>query len=655
MQAAARQRGAWQAMAAISAGASVWCTHFVAILAYDPGVPFAIDPLLTIASGLLATGGAFVSFAVALARRTRASSLIGGALFGLSVGAMHYCGMLAYRVEGIVQWSFAPLWASLAIASGFGAASVSVIVSSGWRRRLPVSVALMVLAIVGLHFTGMSALRITPLLIEPAKSNSEAVAALALAIVAMTALIVATGALSYSLDESVRADAFQRIRAMALHDGLTGLPNRTFFREQLDRLVAEASAKGSSVALATFDLDGFKDVNDQFGHVAGDVVLKRLSERLKLALKSGEFSGRLGGDEFAVAKPYRKAADLDEFVARLANVFAEPLPGDSFARQIGASIGVAMFPKDARDAEGLVNNADLAMYRAKAGTVERVVHYDRSMDERLRARRRLAEELREAIAADGLEVHYQVKYDVKDGGICGFEALARWPRANGEFVPPAEFIPIAEEYGLIGPLGDWILRRACAEASTWRPPHRVAVNLSPLQLKQPDLPKTVAAVLEATGLAPNRLELELTESAIIGNAKASARAMREIRDLGVSIALDDFGTGYSSLSTLRNFPFNKIKLDRSFLVEIETDFDAMVVLRAVLALGQGLGIPVLTEGVETSSQLDMLRSEGCDQAQGYFLGRPSPMSALIVGGIVELKSPAGIARPLNGRALPNVA
>jgi diguanylate cyclase (GGDEF)-like protein len=650
-----RQRFAWLAITAISAGASIWCTHFVAILAYQPGAPFAIDPLLTIVSGLLATVGAFACFAAALAKRSRVTSLVAGALFGLSIGAMHYCGMLAYRVEGLVQWSPARLLLSLAVASSFAAASVVVVTSGRGRHRLAGAAGLLVGAIVGVHFIGMSALRITPLLVAPAASNGEAVAALALAIVALTMLIVATGALSYSLDENARAEAFQRLRTMALHDGLTALPNRSYFRERLDRQVGEAAAAGAKVALIAFDLDGFKDVNDQFGHAAGDLVLRRLSQRLKARLKTDEFGGRLGGDEFAVAKLYREDADLADLLARLIGAFIEPLIDDAITREIGASIGVAIFPKDAGDAESLVNNADLAMYCAKAETSKRVVYYDRSMDERLRRRRRLADELRAAIAGDELEVHYQPQVDIRTGAICGFEALARWPRGNGGPVSPAEFIPVAEEYGLIDALGEWVLRRACVEASGWRPPCKVAVNLSPLQLRRPDLSKRIEAVLRETGLPPQRLELELTESAVIRNAGASKRAMREIRDLGVSIALDDFGAGYSSLSTLMNFSFNKIKLDRSFLTEIETNPDAMVVLRAVLTLGRGLRIPVLTEGVETLSQLEMLRSEGCDEAQGYFLGRPCPASALVAGGVIGVAAPPernGCSAP---RRLPNVA
>ena len=336
-------------------------------------------------------------------------------------------------------------------------------------------------------------------------------AALALAIVALTMLIVATGALSYSLDENARAEAFQRLRTMALHDGLTALPNRSYFRERLDRQVGEAAAAGAKVALIAFDLDGFKDVNDQFGHAAGDLVLRRLSQRLKARLKTDEFGGRLGGDEFAVAKLYREDADLADLLARLTGAFIEPLIDDAITREIGASIGVAIFPKDAGDAESLVNNADLAMYCAKAETSKRVVDDDRSMDERLRRRRRLADELRAAIAGDELEVHYQPQVDIRTGAICGFEALARWPRENGGPVSPAEFIPVAEEYGLIDALGEWVLRRACVEASGWRPPCKVAVNLSPLQLRRPDLSKRIEAVLRETGLPPQRLELELTE------------------------------------------------------------------------------------------------------------------------------------------------
>jgi len=636
LQSEGRQRAGWQILAAISAGASIWCTHFVAILAYDPGAPVSFEPQLTIGSALIATSGAALALASATAGRSRAWAPIGGALLGLSIGAMHYSGMLAYRVAGMVEWRLPVLLASLAIGIAFGAAGLQVAVHGKMKTRRALSAALMVAAIVGLHFTGMAALKITPLRLDGAEMDGGAAATLAIAIVGMTLLVVATGLVSNLIDQEVRADSSKRQRELALYDGLTKLPNRSFFLEKTEALIAEARRAGTNVALVAIDINGLEEVNDQYGHVSGDAVLRQFAERLGKALSPWEFGARLGGDEFAVAQITRGPSDVAHLAERLGAILCDPIISTDFTGKISASMGAAIFPRDSGDIESLLNNAALAMHRAKAEHRTEVCFYQRSMDEQVRSNRRMAAELRAAISNNELEVHYQVQASCETGAITGFEALARWPR-HGGFTPPNDFVPVAEQYGVIDALGDWVLRRACAEAARWDPPYKVAVNLSPVELTRPDLPQTVAAILRETGLPGSRLELELTESAMIRDAKSSLRAVRQIRELGATIALDDFGTGYSSLSTLRAFPIDKIKLDRSFLREIETSSQAKAVLRAVIALGHGLGIPVLTEGVETQEQLDMLRRKGCAQVQGYLIGRPAPMSRLIAEGVLGFK------------------
>ncbi|MDE3177801.1 MAG: EAL domain-containing protein [Pseudomonadota bacterium] len=637
-QAQGMQRLGWETLAATSAGASIWCTHFVAILAYQPGVPIGFDPMLTVASALVASLGAFVAFVVALGGRWRGQALLGGALLGVAISAMHYCGMLAYRVEGIVAWNLPTLIASIAVAMGFGAAGLHLAVHGQRGRAQAYALACLTAAIIGLHFTGMAALRIIALRFEVTATNGMALHALALAILGMTMIIIGAGVVTYLIDQDIRADAYKRMRAMSLRDPLTGLPNRSYLRAHLERQIEDAAIMRGRVALVTIDLNGFKYVNDQYGHFAGDVVLKRVAERLRGALRPQEFGACLGGDEFAVAHLVEDDNSLAGLVERLTAIFAAPVQAQDFETQINASFGIAEFPRDGGGVEALFNNAFLALQRAKADHNAPVCPYDPTMGERVRARRQMASDLRAAIDKGELEVHYQVQTAVEGGAIQGFEALARWPRESG-YTPPAEFIPVAEEYGLIDALGLWVLRTACREAALWANPVKIAVNLSPLQLTDTQFPHTVAAVLAETGLPPSRLELELTESAIIREARASLRAMRKIRELGVSLALDDFGTGHSSLSTLRMFPIDKIKLDRSFLWEIETSPQAMAVLRAVLALGNGLGIPVLTEGVETEGQLEMLRAEGCSQAQGYLLGKPTSMRGLIAQGRLWLATP----------------
>lgn len=636
-----KQRLGWQVIAATSAGASIWSTHFLGMLAYEPGVPVGFDPLLTIGSGLAASLGAFVAFVVASAGRWKGQALLGGALLGAAISAMHYTGMLAYRIEGLVGYSVPVLIASIVLAVVCAAGSLHFAVHGKPKRRRAAGVAWLVAATVGLHFTGMEALRITPLEVAVSASNGVAIAALAFAIVGITVLIVGAGVVTYLIDQDLRADASRRMSVMAMHDGLTGLPNRAHFRQHLERLIDNAAQTSARVALVAIDVNEFKEINDQFGHATGDAVLRRISHRLRNVLRDGEFGARLGGDEFAVVQSAPGGARLDDLIARLSRVFADDVEAELFRGHVGASLGVAVFPEDADDAEGLVNNAVLALYRAKADHSAKVYYYERAMDERVRERRKIAAELRSAIAHNQLEVHYQVQRAVEGGAIQGFEALARWPRGADGYLPPSEFIPVAEECGLIEELGHWVLKRACTDAARWDPPYKVAVNLSPLQLMRANLLQTIASVLQETGLDPSRLELEITELAIIRDAKTALRAMRQIRELGATLALDDFGTGYSSLATLRNFPFDKIKLDRSFLRDIETSPQAKAVLRAVLALGEGLGIPVLTEGVETQGQLEMLRAKGCSQAQGYLLGRPVPLSVLTASGIVALKPPRG--------------
>ena len=314
-----------------------------------------------------------------------------------------------------------------------------------------------------------------------------------------------------------------------------------------------------------------------------------------------------------------------------------------FAFTLGASLGVALYPDHAATAESLVSNGDLALARAKASRSEKICCYDPSMDERVRERRRLAAELRDAIANAQLEIYYQPQVSVATGRIHGFEALLRWRHPQRGFIPPCDFIPLAEESGLIAEIGEWVLRKACVDAASWEQRFRVAVNLSPVQMSHTDLPSLIQRALNDAGLDAERLELELTESTLIADKVHSLDVIERIKALGATIAIDDFGTGYSSLDTLRAFPFDKIKLDRSFMREIETSPQAMAILRAVLALGRSLDVTVIAEGIETDGQLAMLKEEGCGEAQGYLLGRPAPLSAIVASGAIRLATDATLS------------
>ncbi len=437
-------------------------------------------------------------------------------------------------------------------------------------------------------------------------------------------------------DVTERRRSEARIAHMARHDALTGLPNRIAFNDHLDAAMAGVKP-GEKVAVFGIDLDRFKEINDLRGHAAGDIVLRTLSERMSATLQAGEFVARFGGDEFAAVKAYAADDDLMDFVQRIEACLFGRMVIDDFEIMPGASMGIALFPDDAVEHDQLVSNADLAMYRAKASISETVCFYEARMDEAVRIRRSLAKELWDGIEKNQFSLYYQVQKSVSTGETTGYEVLLRWHHPARGLVSPAEFIPIAEECGAILPLGEWVLRTACEEAAHWPHPYKIAVNLSAVQIGHGDFIAILSGALERSGLDPARLELEITESTIIADKERALHMLRRIKALGVTVAIDDFGTGYSSLETLRAFPFDKIKLDRTFMTEVETSQQAKAIIRAILALGRSLEVPVLAEGVETADQLALLAREGCDEAQGYLLGRPRPHSA-----IKELKAAAPV-------------
>jgi len=631
----------WHFLTAVAAGSSIWCTHFIGVLAYRSTTPVTFDPVLTILSLLIAIGGAAPGFVLAARGRSLKTSALGGGIVGLAIAAMHYTGMLAYRVDGIVTWDQTYLTASVLLSVGLSAVAMSFATRTLARDKY-IAAAVLVLAIVGLHFTGMTAYHVHALKVAPAYSNPAAMEALAMAVAVVGLLIIGTGLSSYLIDDQTRSDSFRKLRHMALNDPLTGLPNRAGFTDRLSHEVALSEAGGSGFSLVVIDLDRFKEINDVRGHSAGDEVLITVARRMSQHLAPGEFVARLGGDEFAAIHRNDAGSHLGAFIERLEKALSRTVVLDDFQITPGASFGVARYPQDAGDEETLVNNADLAMYRAKTELTRRVCFYEPSMDEAVRERRALGGDLREAVNGGQLAVYYQPQNSVSTGETVGFEALVRWTHPTRGPVPPSEFIPLAEETGLIMELGEWVLRRACADAAAWENPYKIAVNLSPVQFSHANLAQLVHDILVETGLSPDRLELELTESTIISDKARSLHVLRQIKALGVSIALDDFGTGYSSLETLRAFPFDKIKLDRSFMSEIETSPQAKAIIRAVLALGKSLEVPVLAEGIETRDQLAILLAEGCDEAQGYYLGRPAPVAeayAAVISAVVRELAP----------------
>ncbi len=430
-------------------------------------------------------------------------------------------------------------------------------------------------------------------------------------------------------DLSDRKQAEQRIQHLAHHDSLTGLPNRALFRDRLAQAMSMAERTGHTIALLCLDLDGFKSVNDLLGHPVGDQVLIEVGNRLRTCLRDSDTIARLGGDEFAIVLGFcEQPAGASTLGERIVALLAEPFEIGGQQVVIGTSIGIALYPSDAAAPEVLLRNADLALYRAKRDGRGVFRFFEQAMDERLQQRRLLEQDLRGAMQRGELRLHYQPLLDSATLEIDGFEALLRWEHPVRGAISPAQFVPVAEESGLIVPLGEWVLQTACTEAASWSRPWRIAVNLSPAQFKQRDLASSIATILARTGLPPGRLELEITEGILIDDAERALLMLGELKSLGVRIALDDFGTGYSSLSYLRRFPFDKLKIDASFVQGLGDGGEADAIVRAIVALGRSLSLSITAEGVETPHQLALLREQACDQVQGFLLGRPMPPGQL---------------------------
>ncbi|WP_329618812.1 EAL domain-containing protein [Methylobacterium ajmalii] len=740
---AGRARRLWLLTGALAGGTGIWATHFIAMLAFSPGLASAYDLGLTGLSLMIAVCMTAAGFWIALRPGLPAAPWLGGAQIGVGVGAMHFTGMAAFEVAGRIAWDPVLVGAALVAGAGLGSLALATTLRDGSVRTKVLGAGLMVAGICSLHFTAMTAAVIEP---DPSRALSGTAVpaemmAVAVAVGSITILVLAFAGLWLHLrderrsalegdrmrglanaaveglvvcdgdrivtvndsfadlvgvppdaltgrplsailgeaadplrpgtDEDVevpeaqlrRADgtlvpvevirrvidfagrphaamavrdlrarkrAEARIAYLAHHDALTGAPNRASFNDRLVQEIALAQAAGRPLAVLCADLDRFKEVNDLFGHAAGDALLRSVCAAIAGVLAPGQMLARLGGDEFAVLAPNLDAAGAEALGEAILAALrqAETGPAGAIA---AASLGLAVYPHDGDDAETLMVQADTALYRAKQEGRGRLRFYEARMGVQVRERRQIEHDLRHAVERGELRVVYQPQTRIDSGEAVGFEALLRWHHPERGTVPPNLFIPIAEETGSILAIGEWVLRETCREAASWDKPLRIAVNVSAVQLHAPGFAELVHEILFATGLSPARLELEITETALIRDLPRALTTLRRIKALGVRIAMDDFGTGYSSLSNLRAFPFDKIKIDASFTRSVDSSEQAATIVRTVLGLGRGLGLPVLAEGVETSAELAFLGAEACQEAQGYLIGRPGP-----IGGFQHL-------------------
>ncbi|NHZ90936.1 EAL domain-containing protein [Massilia sp. CCM 8733] len=635
----------WLAGGALAMGCGIWSMHFISMLAFSLPIRMSYDLGITMLSLLVAIGvSAFALRIVTRPSVSRMHFLVGGLLMGAGICGMHYMGMHAMNMAPAISYDVLGVAASavIAVVASIVALWLAFTLRAGnsWvaHAKKAGAAVLMGLAIIVMHFTGMEAARFDAASVCTSTGGLDGnwlallvgVAAVSLLTMALLLSVVDSrlATRTASLVSSLRR-ANRQLHHLALHDSLTRLPNRSLLEDRIVQAIHGAERSGKRFALMFLDLDRFKTINDSLGHQYGDKLLQAVAARLSDCLRANDTVARLGGDEFVVLLGDVGAPTAVASVARkMLDTIALPLDVEGQVQSVSASIGISMYPDDGTSLRDLMTNADSAMYHAKK--VGRANHqfFAPAMNAAAGARLALERALRLALENQQFELHYQPKVDVASGAVVAMEALVRWRCPQRGMVPPNDFIGVAEEIGLIIPLGAWVLREACRQNRAWQlagmAQLRVAVNLSAYQFRQKDLPEFVAGVLRDTGMDASCLELEVTESVVMHNPADAARMLDRLHGQGIHISVDDFGTGYSSLSYLKQFRLDTLKIDRSFVRDISSDADDAAIVRSVIALAHSLRLKVIAEGVETDAQLAYLRELGCDQYQGYLRSKPLP-------------------------------
>ena len=621
-------RRGWLFMASVGTGVALWASTFISILALDPLLSSGFEPVATGAVLIIAVVACFVGFEIG-SRHFLLAPEAGGLAMGVGILAMHLVGFQAWHIKGSFEWNAYGLMMTLMLGLGLSALAVNRAnrpVTRWCRHGAAIVLAFMICV---MHYSLTASVAVVPDASVILPAYLVPADTLGIAVVAAVLLVMGNGFSTYIIDLRARTESADRIHQLSFNDTMTGLPNRIAFNERLAFDSAEAHEKAHKLAAFSIDIDGFKNINDLYGHGAGDLLLIDVATRMREQILPDEFLARQSGDEFlALTMSDNHPDEAYAFAERISKAFAEPFSVQGYTVRLTASTGFSVFPTDTPERDQLLSNAKLAMHRGKSRQSGSICMYSLEMDDGARKRRALARDLEHAAERQELFLNYQLQMSLDDGKICGAEALMRWKHPKLGMVSPAEFIPLAEETEAIFEMGEWALRAACRDAAEGRIPGNVAVNLSPVQFGREDLAEMIHGILLETGLPPARLEVEVTELTIMSDQSRGLHILRKLKAMGITVAMDDFGTGYSSLATLHAFPFDKIKLDQSFVKRLPHDAAAAAIVRTVLALGESLRMPVLAEGIETEAQWDFLARAGCAKGQGYLFARPAAVSQL---------------------------